>query len=68
MHMTPRYSTHSEVINICPIALTERGREVQREEEKGGGGTRAKDKEISPLGLVYGSTSDIFQLYFKQNP
>lgn len=32
MHMTPRYSTHSEVINICPIALTERGWKVERKE------------------------------------
>lgn len=32
MHMTPSYSTHSEVINICPIALTEGGRKVERKE------------------------------------
>lgn len=32
MHMTPRYSTHSKVINICPIALTERGWKVERKE------------------------------------
>lgn len=31
IHMTPRYTAHSEVINICPIALTVRGR------RKGGG-------------------------------
>lgn len=51
MHMTPRYSTPPEVINICPIALTKRRRKVERKEEKGGGGTRAKDKERSPLGF-----------------
>ena len=51
MQMTPRYSTQSEVINICPIALTERVRKVERKEEKGGVGTGAKDKERSPLGF-----------------
>ncbi len=34
MHMTPRCSTHSELINICPIALTERGRKVEEGGER----------------------------------
>lgn len=34
---------------------------VERQVEKGGG-SRAKDKERSPLRLVYGGTSAIFQL------
>lgn len=32
MDLTPRYGTNTELINICPIALTERGRKVEGEE------------------------------------
>lgn len=53
MHMTPRYSAHSEVINICPIALTERGRKVEKVEVE----PEPKTKKEIPRDWFYGGTS-----------
>lgn len=34
MHMTPSYSTHLKVINMCPIALTGKGRKLESRRKK----------------------------------